>query len=270
MLVEISYFGDPSTGHQEPLNRAYTDFTSWRKLCRVPSSQRSFSAKSLERESYGYYLNAKGYNSRVIAEWLLRKVIDVNRSDQFRAADNRSHLCEIALSLVSKPRARRAGFSVIRPGKTREIMHDTHFLAQERFLYIICSPSSRVSEAMDAESILSTREIMMVITCVVIAAGTLLLCTNLVKQTILDLRNHMIEENQNKLQTQLEELRDQKASLEIEIDRLRSEMGGTRNNIHRHVVYTTKTGLCWHADVHCQHLKSVCAVHLQPCKRCVH
>ncbi|CAK9080702.1 unnamed protein product [Durusdinium trenchii] len=50
----------------------------------VDNDKASFSAKSLERESYGYYLNAKGYNSRVIAEWLLRKVIDVNRSDQFR------------------------------------------------------------------------------------------------------------------------------------------------------------------------------------------
>ena len=39
-------------------------------------------------------------------------------------------------------------------------------------------------------------------------------------------------------------------------------------------VYSTKTGQCWHADIHCQHLRSTVAkagvLHLAPCSRCVH
>lgn len=67
---------------------------------KVQCSQKRFSAKSLVRETtYGFYLNAKGYNARVVSEWLMYKVLEVNRLPEFADVDPRSKVVERALKL---------------------------------------------------------------------------------------------------------------------------------------------------------------------------
>lgn len=82
------------------LNAAFDDFTTWRKLHKVSSSQKRFRYHMVVREDYGYYLNAKGYNARVLSEWLLAKVIDVKNNLANLIDDGEQmDLCEATLIL---------------------------------------------------------------------------------------------------------------------------------------------------------------------------
>lgn len=101
MLLDINYFGDVSESYSDALDNAFASFTRWRKSHKISSSQRPFSIKALKRAGYGWYLNAKGFNSRCIVEWLLACVVDVNQSMQYRDADERAILCEACLILTS-------------------------------------------------------------------------------------------------------------------------------------------------------------------------
>ncbi|CAL1165759.1 unnamed protein product [Cladocopium goreaui] len=48
-----------------------------------------FSAKSLVRETtYGWFLNCKGYNARVVSEWLMYKLIEVNQQPEFQVGES--------------------------------------------------------------------------------------------------------------------------------------------------------------------------------------
>ena len=99
MLLDSAYFGDTSNGYADARERAFDDFTSWRRRCKIPCSQRRFTPKSILRDNYGFCLNAKGYNARVICEWLLEKMVAFNADGAFRDLDDRSKLAEIALTL---------------------------------------------------------------------------------------------------------------------------------------------------------------------------
>ena len=54
----------------------------------------------LVRDGYGFFLNAKGYNARVIAEWLLGKLISLNVHPIPNGIilDDRIRLCEVAMT----------------------------------------------------------------------------------------------------------------------------------------------------------------------------
>ena len=52
------------------LHKAFEDFKIWRKLNKVPCSQRVFREGHLLRASHGYYFTAKAYNGRVVLDWL--------------------------------------------------------------------------------------------------------------------------------------------------------------------------------------------------------
>ena len=100
MLLDIEVFGTVSNGYHEALSTAFDDFTTWRKSMKLSSSQRRFTPGMLLRPAtYGFYLNAKGHNSRIVCEWLLRKLIHANASPQFQDKDERLKLCEVALTL---------------------------------------------------------------------------------------------------------------------------------------------------------------------------
>ena len=72
---------------------------------KIQCSHKRFSAKALCKETYGYYLNAKGYNPRVLSEWLQDCLTEVNNNPQLVAglvADERAAMAEKTLQLASK------------------------------------------------------------------------------------------------------------------------------------------------------------------------
>ena len=106
MLIEMEVFGavgtDPATW-KDALNLAFDDFTQWRKTEKIPSSQKRFTYRMVTRDDYGYYLNAKGYNARVVSEWLLTKVVEVKSNPGHLMLDHEQmDLCEATLTLEFK------------------------------------------------------------------------------------------------------------------------------------------------------------------------
>lgn len=100
MLLDMGVFGDTAGGYVEPLGEAFKEFSAWRRSMKISCSQKRFSAKSLVRETtYGWFLNCKGFNARVVSEWLMCKLVEVNRLPEFQGLDPRSQLSESALKL---------------------------------------------------------------------------------------------------------------------------------------------------------------------------
>lgn len=93
MLLDNGVFGDVTDGYRNALVAAYEHFLSWRKIWKVPCSQKRFTPGQLQREGYGFYLNCKGFNARVVTEWLCDVVI------QNPTQDPRHNLVEVALML---------------------------------------------------------------------------------------------------------------------------------------------------------------------------
>ena len=104
MLLQMQIFGAVDVSSSDPaawktaLNNAFDDFTRWRKRHWVSCSQKRFKFRMLVRNEYGFCLNAKGYNARVIAEWLLFKLCDIQSNPVVgMVPDDRADLCEIAM-----------------------------------------------------------------------------------------------------------------------------------------------------------------------------
>ena len=103
MLIHIGAFGPVDRtkapdGYKPALKEAFESFTRWRKHHKVQSSQRRFTYRGLFNDVYGSYLNAKGYNARVISDWLLHEVIRA-RADPGLLFDERLEPAERALKL---------------------------------------------------------------------------------------------------------------------------------------------------------------------------
>lgn len=101
MLLEMQLYGDTSAGLKAPLHRAFESFTSWRKREKVQCSQKRFSVGGFVKDEYGYFLNSKGYNARILSEWLMDEVKGVN-SRPLQAGlvpDARARTVETALNL---------------------------------------------------------------------------------------------------------------------------------------------------------------------------
>ena len=80
LLLDLQWWGDTSAGYEEPLSKAFDDFTAWRRARRIYTSQPRFRPKALLRENYGFFLNCKGFNARVVCEWLRQKLADLSAS----------------------------------------------------------------------------------------------------------------------------------------------------------------------------------------------
>lgn len=93
MLLDHGVFGDVSNGYTLALQEAFDQFTSWRKSMHISCSQKKIKPSHILRNGYGFYLNAKGFNARVLCEWILHAVI-TNRT-----ADPRHDNVEVALKL---------------------------------------------------------------------------------------------------------------------------------------------------------------------------
>ena len=113
MLLEMQVYGSTSAGFKVPLHRAFEKFSSWRKREKVQCSQKRFSVGGLIKDEYGYFLNAKGYNARILSEWLMDEVKDLN-SRPLPAGlvpDGRAKVVEIALTLVLNSSSVQRSFS---------------------------------------------------------------------------------------------------------------------------------------------------------------
>lgn len=57
-------------GAFESIQAAYDDFEVYAKQEKIPHSQRRFTHRMLYKRAHGAYLATKGWNARVLAEWL--------------------------------------------------------------------------------------------------------------------------------------------------------------------------------------------------------
>ena len=87
MLLDVGVFGPARPGTGPPgyfhgLSNAFDKFTAWRKHVGIQSSQKRF--KYVTHDVYGFFLNAKGFNARVISEWLMHELesADPNLDDR--------------------------------------------------------------------------------------------------------------------------------------------------------------------------------------------
>ena len=101
-----------SAGYKEALNSAYADFQSWRRLAKIQCSHKRFSFNGLFNEQYGTLLNSKGFNARVLSEWICDVLRRVRLQDwpprehgrtlglcRDLHEDDRSYIAEVALNL---------------------------------------------------------------------------------------------------------------------------------------------------------------------------
>ena len=67
---ELGFWGDPTTSLTLVLETAWDDFVLFMKQERRYCSQSKFTIKMIFKSNHGAYFSAKGYNSRVLADWL--------------------------------------------------------------------------------------------------------------------------------------------------------------------------------------------------------
>ena len=70
ILAELGFWGDPSQSLALTVENAWDDFQVFLKQQRRPCSQSKFTVKMIFKSAHGAYFTAKGFNSRVIADWL--------------------------------------------------------------------------------------------------------------------------------------------------------------------------------------------------------
>ncbi|CAK9009441.1 unnamed protein product [Durusdinium trenchii] len=98
MMLDAGIFGDVSQGYAVALGEAYENFTRWRKINKIQSSQKRFTPGQLLRDGYGFFLNTKGFNARLISQWLF----DLVRAHP--TGDPRHEMVEVALTLGQNDR----------------------------------------------------------------------------------------------------------------------------------------------------------------------
>lgn len=106
MLLQMQVFGRVNPTSTEPadwklpLENAFASFTGWRKQHKISSSQKRFKFRMPFREEYGFFLNCKGFNARLVCEWILSVVGDIQRNPPADLIpDDRLDLCATALIL---------------------------------------------------------------------------------------------------------------------------------------------------------------------------
>ena len=90
--------GPEPTGYKDAINKAFDDFTEWRKANKIPSSQRRFNFWLIFKDEYGCYFNTKGFNARVISCWLENCLERAQNNPPFgMVGDDRVPLCICAV-----------------------------------------------------------------------------------------------------------------------------------------------------------------------------
>ena len=116
MILHMGVFGSiparTKEGYKDALNSAYDDFLAWKREARMTCSQKRFNYGGLFNESYGAFMNAKGHNARVVAEWLVDVLSRLRRSDwpttpgralveRQLCGDERAYMSEVAMTLAT-------------------------------------------------------------------------------------------------------------------------------------------------------------------------
>ena len=107
MLLQMQIFGAIDVETTDPaawnvvLSRAYDDFCQWRRQHKISCSQKRFKYRTLVRDEYGFFLNCKAFNGRLVCEWLLSKLVEIKAAPAAGLIfDDRFDLCEAALTLI--------------------------------------------------------------------------------------------------------------------------------------------------------------------------
>lgn len=69
-MIEEGYFGDPRASLEQLLEYAYSDFLLWAKNNGITHSQRKFHPNFVIKKATGAYMTSKGWNSRLLLNWL--------------------------------------------------------------------------------------------------------------------------------------------------------------------------------------------------------
>ena len=109
MLIEQGIFG-PAAPLKPALRLAYRNFTQWRQSLKISCSHKPFTTGGLICEGYGYFLASKGYNSRVLAEWV-RHLLEIHRTDDPRHENALKHFNAITRYYALTERASRILFA---------------------------------------------------------------------------------------------------------------------------------------------------------------
>ena len=110
MLICMGVFG-PATPEdvRGALNTSFDDFSSWRKAMGLPCSQKRFTPRLLLKDVHGAHLSTKGFNARIIIEWI-RDCLERVHTSNFNGlqpgrtlqapvlGDNRLPYCLLAMS----------------------------------------------------------------------------------------------------------------------------------------------------------------------------
>ena len=115
MLLHMGVFGHlpnrKKESYKDACSSAYDDFLAFRKEMRLSCSQKKFNYGGLFNDAYGAFMNAKGHNARVVAEWLAEVLSRVRQRDwpstagrtlgveRDLVADERAYASEVAMSL---------------------------------------------------------------------------------------------------------------------------------------------------------------------------
>ena len=69
-FAELGFWGEPGQSLALLIEAAWDDFSIFKKQEKRHCSQSKFTIKMIFKKSHGAYFSAKGYNSRVLADWL--------------------------------------------------------------------------------------------------------------------------------------------------------------------------------------------------------
>ena len=127
-MLDAGIFGDVSQGYAVALGEAYENFTRWRKINKIQSSQKRFTPGQLLRDGYGFFLNTKGFNARLISQWLF----DLVRAHP--TGDPRHEMVEVALTLGQNDRPKRPPYLVANVGSSHKTINQS---SQDRYLQIL-------------------------------------------------------------------------------------------------------------------------------------
>ena len=138
-FAELGFFGDPTESLAVVLENAWDDFVLFMKQEGLHCSQGKFTIKMIFKSAHGAYFSAKGYNSRILADWLADCASSawesrlgeqgrpfgvwlLNRPDQLRRAQQDEQMAPLCFALPLSV----ACFSHCRPKSVVEI-YKMHF-----------------------------------------------------------------------------------------------------------------------------------------------
>ena len=142
--------GDDPAGYKQAIDSAFSDYQAWKRFHKVHTSHRRFTFWGIFKDEYGCYFNSKGFNARVISEWLedvLRQ--SLHQPPPGLIPDPRAQLCLVAMNLDRTINNQCPGFlkktidklAFINPIKEQNINH----FNQKNQAVFYCQPGTGIN-----------------------------------------------------------------------------------------------------------------------------